>query len=81
VCNFILHPPNTEPSLWHVGIDLHRATVVIAAVNDPGDAMNPITIPCSDSAAIANDLKSLGAFRAVNEATGTNRWRYDLLRP
>ena len=27
--------------MWHVGIDLHRATVVLAAVNDVGEAMNP----------------------------------------
>ena len=24
--------------MWHVGIDLHRATVVLAAVNDAGEA-------------------------------------------
>jgi len=29
--------------MWHVGIDLHRHTVVIAAVNDAGEAMNPVT--------------------------------------
>ena len=48
--------------MWHVGIDLHRRTVVLAAVNDAGDAMNPITIPCSDTATIANAVKALGAF-------------------
>ena len=55
--------------MWHVGIDLHRATVVLAAVNDVGEAMNPITIPCSDTAAIVNAVKALGTFRAVIEAT------------
>ena len=24
--------------MWHVGIDLHRATVVMAAVNDAGES-------------------------------------------
>lgn len=67
--------------MWHVGIDLHRATVVLAAVNDIGEAMNPITIPCSDTAAIVDTVNALGAFRAVIEATGTYRWLYDLLRP
>ena len=67
--------------MWHVGIDLHRATVVLAAVNDAGEAMNPITIPCSDTAAIASTVKALGSFRAVIEACGTYRWLYDLLRP
>jgi transposase len=67
--------------MWHVGIDLHRTTVVLAAVNDVGEAMNPITIPCSDSVAILDAVKALGAFRAVIEASGTYRWLYDLLRP
>jgi len=67
--------------MWHVGIDLHRVTVVLAAVVDSGKAMNPITIPCSDTAAIANVVTALGTFRAVIEATGTYRWLYDLLRP
>jgi len=67
--------------MWHVGIDLHRATIVLAAVNDVGEAMNPITVPCSDTAAIINAVKPLGTFRAVIEACGTYRWLYDLLRP
>jgi len=67
--------------MWHVGIDLHRATVVLAAVNDAGEAMNPITIPCSDTAMIVSTVKALGTFRAVIEACGTYRWLYDLLRP
>lgn len=67
--------------MWHVGIDLHRATVVLAAVSDGGEAMNPVTIPCSDTVAIRDAVQALGAFRAVIEATGTYRWLYDLLRP
>ncbi len=67
--------------MWHVGIDLHRATVVVAAVNDAGETMNPITIPCSDTGAIVNAVKVLGTFRVVIEACGTYRWLYDLLRP
>ena len=46
--------------MWHVGIDLHRATVVLAAVNDTGEAMNPITIPCSDTAAIVERREGVG---------------------
>ena len=49
--------------MWHVGIDLHRTTVVLAAVNDIGGAMNPITIPCPDSASIVEVVKALGPFR------------------
>ena len=67
--------------MWHVGIDLHRATVVLAAVNDIGEAMNPVTIPCADTATIVSTVSALGSFRAVIEATGTYRWLYNLLRP
>jgi len=67
--------------MWHVGIDLHRATVVLAAVNDAGEAMNAITIRCEDAEAIRAVVKKLGVFRAVIEATGTYRWLYNLLRP
>jgi transposase len=67
--------------MWHVGIDLHREFVVMAAVTDGGEAMSPLRIPCAETAAIAETLKALGAFRAVIEASGTYRWLYDLLRP
>jgi transposase len=67
--------------MWHVGIDLHRTTVVIAAVNDDGAAMNPVNIPCSETETIVNVVTALGTFRAVIEACGTYRWLYNLLRP
>ena len=67
--------------MWHVGIDLHRATVVMAAVNDGGETMDAITISCEDSAAIVEAAKKLEPFRAVIEASGAYRWLYDLLCP
>ena len=67
--------------MWHVGIDLHRATIVMASVNDTGEAMKPVTIHCRDTAMILETVKGLGSFRAVIEASGTYRWLYDLLRP
>jgi len=67
--------------MWHVGIDLHREFVVMAAVNDNGEPMSPVHIPCAETAAIADTLKALGTFRAVIEASGTYRWLYELLRP
>jgi len=67
--------------MWHVGIDLHRATVVIAAVNDAGEAKDAVTIRCEETALIVETIRKLGTFRAVIEASGTYRWLYDLLRP
>jgi transposase len=70
--------------MWHVGIDLHRVTVVIAAVNDAGEVIKPVSVRCEDAAAIVKVVKvvkALGTFRAVIEAIATYRWLYDLLRP
>ena len=67
--------------MWHVGIDLHRQTLVIAAVDDSGNALGPWRINCQDRAAILQAVSSLQPFRAVIEATGTYRWLYDLLAP
>jgi hypothetical protein len=55
--------------------------VVLAAVDDAGEAVNPITIPWSDSATIVDTARALGTFRAVIEACGTYRWLYAPLRP
>ena len=59
--------------MWHVGIDLRRATVAAAAVNDRSEAMDAITIACEDTAAIVEPMKKLAVFRAVIEASGTYR--------
>jgi transposase len=67
--------------MWHVGIDLHRLTVVIAAVDDQGNSWPARRIECQDSRAIVEAMRSLQPFRAVIEATGTYRWLYDLLKP
>jgi transposase len=67
--------------MWHVGIDLHKQTAVIAAVDDSGQARGPVTLRCRDTAAIVEAMKTLAPFRAVVEASGTYRWLYDLLSP
>jgi transposase len=67
--------------MWHVGIDLHREFVVIAAVDDNGEAMEPTRIACRETEEISKAIRALGRFRAVIEATGTYRWLYDLLTP
>jgi transposase len=67
--------------VWHIGIDLHREFIVMAAVRDNGEIMEPVKIACQDTNAILDVLRSLVPFRAVIEASGTYRWLYDLLRP
>jgi hypothetical protein len=53
----------------------------MAAVNDMGDAMDPVRIACREREAILRVFGILGTFRAVIEASGTYRWLHDLLRP
>lgn len=67
--------------MWHVGIDLHRQALVIAAVDDEGKARAARRIPCQNRQAILETMRSLQPFRAVIEATGTYRWLHDLLAP
>jgi transposase len=67
--------------MWHVGIDLHRQTVVIAAVNDAGEVIKCVSIRSEDTTTIVEVVKALSPFRAVIEASATYRWLYDLLRP
>jgi transposase len=67
--------------MWHVGIDLHRLTVVIAAVDDEGNSSEVQRIECQDRQGIVATMRALQPFRAVIEATGTYRWLYDLLAP
>jgi transposase len=67
--------------MWHVGIDLGRKTLYIAAVHDNGSVRDPVSIRCSDSDKILQTFKELKPFRAVIEATGTYRWLFRLLRP
>jgi transposase len=67
--------------MWHVGIDLHRQFIVIAAVHDDGKVIDPVRIACSETEELVKAVLALGRFRAVIEACGTYRWLYDLLSP
>jgi transposase len=67
--------------MWHIGIDLHREFIVVAAVRDNGEVMEPAKIACRETETIVEVFRTLKPFRAVIEASGTYRWLYDLLRP
>lgn len=67
--------------MWHVGIDLHRKTLMVAAVHDSGEVRPPVRLECFDTEAIVELLEPLRPFRAIVEATGTYRWLYHLLEP
>ena len=67
--------------MWHVGVDLHRKTVVIAAVHDSGEVRPPVRCQNSETERIKETFRAFGTFRAVVEATGTYRWFYKLVSP
>jgi len=67
--------------MWHVGIDLGRRTLYVAAVHDKGQVRDPVPIACNDCKSILETFEKLKPFRAVIEATGTYRWLFRLLRP
>ena len=67
--------------MWHIGIDLHREFIVVAAIRDNGEVLEPAKLACRESGAIVDVVRALAPFRAVIEASGTYRWLHDLLRP
>src|SRR5688572_21842925 len=70
-----------ELIMWHVGVDLHRKTVVIAAVHDSGEVRPPVRCQNSETERIKDTFRAFGSFRAVVEDTGTYRWFYKLVAP
>lgn len=67
--------------MWHVGIDLHRETIVFAAINDVGEVRPTVRLACSDVNGIAAAFQQLRPFRAVIEATRSYRWLFKVLSP
>ncbi len=67
--------------MWHVGIDLHRRDLVVAAINDDGTVLEPVRLQSRDRDKILEHFTSLQPFRCVVEATETYYWLYELLKP
>ncbi len=67
--------------MWHVGIDLHRRDLVVAAVHDSGQAMAPVRISTQDESTMLQVFHRLQPFRAVIEASASYRWLYERLNP
>lgn len=67
--------------MWHVGVDLHRKTIVMAAVHDTGEVRPPVRLECLQTGEIEAWFRELGEFRAIVEATATYRWFHRLVSP
>jgi hypothetical protein len=85
VYDVLMHAPVTyltkRSSVWHIGIDLHRRTVVMATVHDTGEVAEPVTFGCRESDRILQYVRRFKPFRVVIEAISTYRWLYNLLSP
>ena len=67
--------------MWHVGIDLGRTSLYIAAVNDEGETREARRFDCTDEEGIRAAFEEWIPFQVVIEASGTYRWLYRLLAP
>jgi transposase len=67
--------------MWYIGVDLHRKSLTVAAVDDAGQVRPPVRFDCQNTEAIVALFTALTPFRAVIEATSTYRWLADLLCP
>ena len=67
--------------MWHVGVDLHRKSVAIAAVHDSGEVRAPPPPQNSETTRIAETFRAFGTFRAVVEASGTYRRFQRIISP
>jgi hypothetical protein len=61
-------------TMWHLGIDLHRNSLTLAAVSDGGELRPPVRIECLDTDGIVAAVAAVSPFRAVVEATSHYRW-------
>lgn len=64
-----------------VGIDLHKAFVVVAVEDENGPLGKPKRLLCRKQTEIVDHFRTLRPFRAVIEASCSYRWLYALLSP
>jgi transposase len=65
----------------YVGIDLHKKTIVLCAMDQDLKVVHRRTFACCEAGAIRAFFAGLGAFRAVVEATASYEWLAELLEP
>jgi transposase len=64
-----------------VGIDLHKKTITVEALNQERQLVKRKTLACSDPRGIVRFFEELRPFRAVVEATASYEWLWQLLEP
>src|SRR5688572_5670250 len=64
-----------------IGIDLHKKTITIEALNQERNVVHRQTLLCADTAKIRSVFERLRPFQAVLEATASYEWLWNLLEP
>src|SRR5260370_25914643 len=64
-----------------VGIDLHKKTITVEALNQQRQRVKRATLACCDPEGIRRFFEALRPFRAVVEATASYEWLWQLLEP
>ena len=65
----------------YVGIDLHKKTIVLCALDRDRRVVARRTFACGDPNAILDFFRGLGPFQAVVEATASYEWLVEALEP
>jgi transposase len=65
----------------YVGIDLHKKTIVLCALDQDRRVVARRTFPCGDPEAIVEFFRGLRPFRAVVEATASYEWLVEAIEP
>ena len=65
----------------YVGIDLHKKTIVLCALDRDRRVVARRTFACGDPDAILDFFRGLGPFQAVVEATASYEWLVEALEP
>jgi transposase len=64
-----------------IGIDLHKKTITLEALNQERKIVHRQTLLCADTAKIQSVFERLRPFQAVVEATASYEWLWNLLEP
>jgi transposase len=64
-----------------VGIDLHKKTITVEALNQGRQLVRRRTLCCCDTEGIRRFFEALRPFQAVVEATASYEWLWELLEP
>lgn len=73
--------PHKEVHMKFVGVDLHKKSLTICAMDPEGRVVKRARLECGETEAILELLRGLGEFEIVVEASGSYEWFARLVEP